>query len=139
MASLSCPADDELLRSVDALLVPLFDEEFALGPPMRLVRPDRVWLFGAGIRAPGVEVPEPDTDACPLDAAACIAVICANSGGEGERREGQGGQGGGGQQGQVERDLGAWYDTAVTRKQSQPKRCMSSLRCRQSTLVRRSV
>ena len=61
MASLSCPADDELLRSVDALLVPLFDEEFALGPPMRLVRPDRVWLYGAGIRAPGVEVPAPDS------------------------------------------------------------------------------
>ena len=60
MASLSCPADDELLRGVDALLVPLFDEEFALGPPMRLVRPDRVWLVGAGIRVPGVEVPEPD-------------------------------------------------------------------------------
>jgi hypothetical protein len=76
-ASLSCPADDELLRGAvallvplfdddellrgaDALLVPVFDEEFALGPPMRLVRPDRVWLFGAGIRAPGVEVPAPD-------------------------------------------------------------------------------
>jgi hypothetical protein len=52
--------DDELLRGADALLVPVFDEEFALGPPMRLVRPDRVWLVGAGIRVPGVEVPEPD-------------------------------------------------------------------------------
>jgi len=52
--------DDELLRGADALLVPVFDEEFALGPPMRLVRPDRVCLVGAGIRVPGVEVPEPD-------------------------------------------------------------------------------
>ena len=60
MASLSCPAADEVLSGVDALSVPLFDEEFALGPPMRLVRPDRVCLVGAGIRVPGVEVPEPD-------------------------------------------------------------------------------
>ena len=48
MASLSCPAADEVLSGVDALSVPLFDEEFALGPPMRLVRSDRVRLFGAG-------------------------------------------------------------------------------------------
>ena len=73
MASLSCPADDELLRGADTLLVPLFDDdellrgadallgplfdkEFALGPPILLVRPDRVWLVGDGIRAPDVEV-----------------------------------------------------------------------------------
>ena len=62
MASLSCPADDELLRGAGSLLVPLFDEEFALEPPMRQVRPDRVWLFGAGprVRAPDGEVPGPD-------------------------------------------------------------------------------
>ena len=52
MASLSCPAADEVLSGVDALSVPLFDEEFALGPPMRLVRSDRVRLFGAGNLAP---------------------------------------------------------------------------------------
>ena len=60
MASLSCPAADEVLSGVDALSVPLFDEEFALGPPMRLVRSDRVRLFSAGIRTPGGEVPDPD-------------------------------------------------------------------------------
>ena len=62
MASLSCPAEDELLCGAGALLIPLLDEEFALGPPTRQVRPDRVWLFGAGprIRAPDGEVPGPD-------------------------------------------------------------------------------
>ena len=60
MASLSCPAADEVLSGVDALSVPLFDEEFALGPPMRLVRSDRVRLFGAGNLAPVGEVPDPD-------------------------------------------------------------------------------
>lgn len=62
MASLSCPADDELLCGAGAVLIPLLDEEFALGPPTRQVRPDRVWPFGAGprIRAPDGEVPGPD-------------------------------------------------------------------------------
>ena len=60
MASLFCPAADEVLSGVDALSVPLFDEEFALGPPMRLVRSDRVRLFGAGNLAPVGEVPDPD-------------------------------------------------------------------------------
>ena len=63
MASLSCPAADEVLSGVDALSVPLFDEEFALGPPMRRALSDRVRLFGAGIRAPVVEVPDPDGSA----------------------------------------------------------------------------